>query len=340
MVKHSVSIVDVARHLGVSSQTVSRVVNGSPHVSDRMRERVQTAIEELGYRQNAAAKALRTGKTRSIGVMLENNRTSTGGDMTLHSLIDAAYDRDYTILLIPASVDGITDALRRHADFIRDAHVSALIIMMGTSEIIRPPEELNGLETVIIGPAMHRPDTFTVVDNDQVMISEIAVDHLLGLGHRTVHHICGGVRSAAAIKREAAWRQRLTERCCDVPQPLIGDWSADSGYDAGTVLADDPQCTAVYAANDEMAYGAIQALQDQGRRVPEDVSVVGVDDSLDRIVPHNRLTTVQQHIERLGTIAIDQIIEHAEQPDAPHRSLFVAPSLVVRGTTAPPSDAQ
>ena len=109
------------------------------------------------------------------------------------------------------------------------------------------------------------------------------------------------------MQREEGWRETLRAHGIELPRLIRGDWTAQSGYAAGQALADDPTCTAIYASNDAMAYGCIRGLESRGRRVPEDASVVGVDDSLGDIVPDRRLTTVRFDNRRVGMWAVDKI---------------------------------
>mgnify|MGYP000287792704 CR=1 FL=1 len=152
-------------------------------------------------------------------------------------------------------------------------------------------EPLPGMQTVLVTMLEH--PLCSTVDNDQFDCSRQVVEYLLERGHKTVHFISCPERSLSGMRREEGWRETLRAHGIEPPRLIRGDWTAQSGYAAGQALADDPTCTAIYASNDAMAYGCIRGLESRGKRVPEDVSVVGVDDSLGDIVPDRRLTTVR-----------------------------------------------
>ena len=126
------------------------------------------------------------------------------------------------------------------------------------------------------------------------------MDYLLSKGHKTVYHIAGPSSSRAAESRAQGWHDTLDQLGLRIPPTYMGDWEADSGYQAGLALAHDPDCTAIYAANDQMAYGAMLGLQAAGKRVPEDVSIVGVDDSLSGTIPRLSLTTMRMKFNDIG----------------------------------------
>ena len=159
-------------------------------------------------------------------------------------------------------------------------------------------EPLPGMQTVLVTMLEH--PLCSTVDNDQFDCSRQVVEYLLEQGHKTVHFISCPERSLSGMQREEGWRETLRAHGIELPRLIRGDWTAQSGYAAGQALADDPTCTAIYASNDAMAYGCIRGLESRGRRVPEDVSVVGVDDSLGDIVPDRRLTTVRFDNRRVG----------------------------------------
>ncbi|CAM5687429.1 putative Lactose operon repressor [Streptomyces afghaniensis 772] [Streptomyces afghaniensis] len=169
------------------------------------------------------------------------------------------------------------------------------------------------------------------------LLARTATEHLLDLGHRTVHHLAGPERWFAARDRREGWRSALTARGTEQPAVLVGDWSAASGHEAGRALAADGDVTAVFAANDDMAIGVIRALTEAGRRVPDDVSVVGFDDVPVAAYVTPPLTTVRQ--------PFDAVARGTPAPGAGHRAAGHATAtgerppveLVVRASTAPPA---
>ena len=185
------------------------------------------------------------------------------------------------------------------------------------------------MQTVLVTMLEH--PLCSTVDNDQFDCSRQVVEYLLGRGHKTVHFISCPERSLSGMRREEGWRETLRAHGIEPPRLVRGDWTAQSGYAAGQALAEDPTCTAIYASNDAMAYGCIRGLESCGRRVPEDVSVVGVDDSLGDIVPDRRLTTVRFDNKRVGMWAVDKIADADGGASGVEHMLI--PGVLVEGDT-------
>lgn len=305
---------DVAKAAGVSPQTVSRVANGSDAVRSETRERVEAAMRKLGYRPNYAARALKHGRFNDIGVVMFN-MSAYGNARILDAISTTANEHGYAITILTIG-QGRERTLSAVVERMKQLPVDGVIVVMEeqTSDFLEfvPPAEL---PVVIISenPTEHCP----TVDADQNGCSRTVVDHLLGKGHRTVYHIAGPATSIAAINRENSWRKALMEHGCTVPPAYRGDWEADSGYRAGLALAHEPDCTAVYAANDQMAYGAMLGLRAAGKRVPEDVSVIGVDDSLAGTVPQLELTTMRMRFDEIGREAFSMVMRQCEGESVP-----------------------
>lgn len=215
--------------------------------------------------------------------------------------------------------------------------IDALIISMSIKardfEAFSPQP---GLSTVLL--SMYEHPFCTTVDSDQYACSTLLMEHLFSHGHREIRFVGGPACSIDSVFRERGWREELERRGLYVAEPQRGDWTATSGYEAGVRLALDPRVTAVYAANDQMAIGVVAALEHAGRRVPEDVSVVGVDDSLSRMMPNVRLTTVRFDLFERGRTAV----EHALLGSAPGyrpTAIRIAPTLVERDSVARIADA-
>ncbi|KAB8290597.1 LacI family DNA-binding transcriptional regulator [Bifidobacterium avesanii] len=346
----SVSLREVAQYAGVSSQTVSRVANGSDLVRPETAERVRRAMRELGYRPNYAARALKHGRFNNIGVILFNT-TQTGNMRILSGISATAARHGYAVTLL--TLDGGNDG--------DDGHGSANLAPTAGEPAFTPARALARMRTLPIDGVIialeRRPADLTpflpterlpivlitegplpgciTVDADQLDCSEQAVGLLLDEGHRTVYHIAGPESSCSSQEREQAWRAALERRGAAAPPVLRGDWSADSGYDAGLELARDPNCTAVYASNDQMAYGCMLAMRASGRRVPEDVSVIGVDDSLTAVVPRLDLDTMRLPFDAIGERAFTMVMRACEGEEPPTGVRNVLPvELVKRGSVA------
>jgi DNA-binding LacI/PurR family transcriptional regulator len=328
--KRGPSMLDVAREAGVSGQTVSRVTNGRSNVEDATRARVLAAMDRLGYRPNGAARALRSGRFRNIGVIMFT--LSTYGNMrTLDGIANAAARAGYSITLMPVAhatqrdVNGAFDRLAEQA-------VDGVIIVIEIHQLDESAIELPTDVPVVIVDSNARGQ-YPVVDTDQTQGAQLATEHLLDLGHDTVWHITGPVESFSANRRRDSWEATLRRRGAVVPEVLVGDWSAELGYEHGRALAANPEVTAVFAANDQTALGVLRAMHEAGRDVPGDVSVVGFDDMAEAASFWPPLTTVRQHFADVGAKSVETLLHEIEH-DAPVGDTIVGTELVQRGSTA------
>ncbi|MFB7593357.1 LacI family DNA-binding transcriptional regulator [Streptomyces sp. NPDC056160] len=324
---------DVARLAGVSSQTVSRVSNGFPGVNEQTRQQVLAAMKELGYRPNSAARALKRGEFRTIGVITFTLST-TGNMRTLEAIATSAAQEGYAVTLLPVAVptqDEVRGAFSRLGELAVDAAIVIMEVhLLDAARLSLPPHI-----TVVVADS-DAGDRYTVVDTDQTGGTRDAVRHLLGLGHRTVWHLAGPEESFAAQRRADAWRAALTEEG-RVPPPVVrGDWSADSGYRAGLHLAGQEDCTAVFAANDQMALGLLRALHERGLRVPEDISVIGFDDIPESASFLPPLTTVHQDFAEVGRLCVEGVLRQVRESGTERGTTLVPTRLVVRHSTAAP----
>ncbi|MGW1467612.1 LacI family DNA-binding transcriptional regulator [Streptomyces sp. NPDC002308] len=324
---------DVARVAGVSSQTVSRVSNGFPGVNEETRRQVLAAMKDLGYRPNSAARALKRGEFRTIGVITFTLST-TGNVRTLEAIATSAAQEGYAVTLLPVAVptqDEVRGAFSRLGELAIDAAIVIMEVhLLDEARLSLPPH------VKVVVADSDAGDRYSVVDTDQAGGTRDAVHHLLGLGHRTVWHLAGPEDSYAAQRRTDAWRSALEEEG-RVPPPLVrGDWSAESGYRAGLHIAGQAECTAVFAANDQMALGLLRALHERGRRVPEDVSVVGFDDISEAGSFLPPLTTVHQDFAEVGRRCVEGVLHQMRQSGPGHGTTLVPTRLVLRESTAPP----
>ncbi len=319
---------DVAARAGVSGQTVSRVVNGSPRVDPETRTRIESAMAELGYRPHRAARALRTGRTQTIGLVV-STLASVGNFRMLQAVADAAAARGYALTVVTLGVDGdVSDAFER----LSDQGVDGAIVLNEATERVREADlHAAGLTLVVVDSP--RDDRFGVIETDHAGGARVAVGHLLQLGHATVHHLAGPAGSFAAAERERGWREALEASGARVPAVVRGDWTSASGFAAASALVDG-DVTAVFAANDQMALGLLRAFAEAGRAVPGDVSVVGFDDVADAADYRPPLTTVHQDFDALGARAVAALVDGIEA-GAPAAFETVPTRLVVRASTAP-----
>ncbi|WP_443074543.1 LacI family DNA-binding transcriptional regulator [Streptomyces sp. NBC_01455] len=327
------SMADVARLAGVSSQTVSRVSNGYDGVNEETRQQVLAAMKELGYRPNSAARALKRGEFRTIGVITFNLST-TGNMRTLEAIATSAAQDGYAVTLLPVAVptqDEVRGAFSRLGELAVDAVIAIMEVhLLDAATISLPPH------VQVVVADSDAGDRYAVVDTDQAGGARAAVRHLLDLGHRTVWHLAGPEESFAAQRRADAWNAALTEEGRVAPPLVRGDWSAESGYRAGLLLADERDCTAVFAANDQMALGLLRALHERGRRIPEDVSVIGFDDIPEAGSFLPPLTTVHQDFAEVGRLCVEGVLRRMHLDATEHGTTLVPTKLVVRASTAPP----
>ncbi len=326
------SILDVARLAGVSHQTVSRVLNDHPNVRDTTRQRVRSAIGELGYRPNRAARALVTGSYRSIGVIAP--RSTLYGPASLL----AAFEEQSAIEGFTVSVARLrsfdTAAVREAVDALLDQRVAGLIVIAPLAAAADALDDLpEDLPLVAVDGHPSRPGASATVD--QVTGARLATAHLLDAGHATVWHVSGPPDWFDAAGRVRGWTAELRERGIEPPPVIDGDWTADSGYRAGQLLGRMPEVTAVFAANDAIALGVLHALHEHGRRVPHDVSVVGFDDVPEAAHYIPPLTTVRQDFDAVARESLALLMERFDGSDLAVDRVVV-PDLVIRQSVAPP----
>ncbi|BCJ48870.1 LacI family transcriptional regulator [Actinoplanes sp. NBRC 14428] len=328
-----VSMADVARVAGVSAQTVSRVSNGHPGVVEATRRQVLDAMQQLGYRPNSAARALKRGEFRTLGVILFTLAT-TGNSRTVEAIAGHAAREGYAITLIPVAVptqDGVLGAFTRLGELAVDGVIVIMEVhLLDAADLTLPP----GVQVVVVDS--DAGERYPVVDTDQADGARQATEHLLGLGHPTVWHVTGPAESFASERRAHAWRSTLEAAGRPVPPVQRGDWSAESGYRAGLVLTGEPSCTAVFAANDQMALGVMRAFHERGRTIPGNVSVVGFDDLPDSGAFFPPLTTIHQDFAEVGRRCVDGLLRQLRHEPGHAGTELVPTRLVIRGSTAPP----
>jgi DNA-binding LacI/PurR family transcriptional regulator len=324
---------DVARLAGVSHQTVSRVLNEHPNVKAATRDRVLDAMRELDYRPNNLARSLVTSRTHRIGVIGFDVRFF-GPSSTLTAIERAAHARGYGIAL--ASMTGLVGADAAQAVAMLDAQrVDGLIVIApyrgAVGEMGSLPRDLPAVAL----EAEFRSD-LSVVAVDQRFGGQLATQHLLDLGHRTVWHIAGPTDWYEAELRMEGWRDTLTAAGQQPPDLVRGDWTSRSGYRIGLELGARDDVTAVFAANDQMALGVLRAFHELGIRVPDDRSVVGFDDipEAEFLVPG--LTTVRQDFDAVGRKGLERLVTLIEGGAPRRRVLLIKPELIERGSTARP----
>jgi DNA-binding LacI/PurR family transcriptional regulator len=311
--------------------TVSRALNQPEKVRPETRARVMSAVQELGYRPNPAARVLVTGRSGVLGVVGVDS-TLYGPRSTLYAIEHAARANGFLVSI--HTLGAVTrESVAASVDYLRQQVVDGVIV-------IAPLEHLGGgagnvpgdFPLVDVGGGLRGPVPVSAVD--QRAGAARATRYLLSLGHRTVWHVAGPSTWIDANERVAGWRDALGAARREAPDPLIGDWSARSGFEHGRRLARDPGVTAIFAANDSMAIGLISALSEAGRNVPHDVSVIGFDDIPEAAYVWPPLTTVRQDFWEVGKQSFHLLLHRMGGLVTDSRRLL-EPELVARDSTAP-----
>jgi DNA-binding LacI/PurR family transcriptional regulator len=321
---------DVASHSGVSHQTVSRVLNNQPNVSEKTRTKVLIAINKLGYRPNLAARALATGKTATIGV-LSHDTTLYGPASTLHAVQSAARDKKYKTSILSLKGQDQESILSGVQELISDGVDGVIIIapqLQGSKEI----NDLIGRFPAVLVEG-ETSKTIPSVNIDQVSGAYEITKHLIDLGHKKIAHISGPTDWYEAQKRIKGWKLALSERKLEHKFLFEGDWSAQSGYTNAQIILKNPKITAIFAGNDTMALGVIKAISESTRKTPQDISVVGFDDVPESKYLTPSLTTVRQDFHAIGENALEVLLEIIGGQKL-QKSLMIKPELILRESTA------
>ncbi|GHJ08770.1 LacI family transcriptional regulator [Micromonospora humidisoli] len=329
------SMRDVAELAGVSYQTVSRVINRRPHVAAATRQRVLDAMQKLHYRRNLLARALVTRRSGTVGI-IGCESSLFGPTSMLFAIESAARAAGYSVSVASARhLDrrSVLDAVDR---LCQQSVEGIITIAPKTAMSDALAEAPPTVACVTVGGGSSDAVPSTQIDN--VAGARLASRHLIELGHRTVHHVAGPDDWPEAGERIRGWREALRDAGRPIPPVMSGNWSARAGYEQGGRLAADPRVTAVFCASDQLALGVLRALHEAGRRVPEDVSVVGFDGALYGAHYLPPLTTVRQDFAELGRLSLGLLLSQldpAGSPPTPRQQLLV-PELVIRHSTAPP----
>jgi LacI family transcriptional regulator len=340
--RRNVTVQDVARVAGVSAMTVSRVVNDSHRVRESTRTAVLDVIERLQYRPNTAARSLVKGEGTQIGLLYANPSSAYLSQLLLGALAGALRYSCH-LLLEPCNDEGVLAQVNAARRFAR-ARVQAVILPPPFSDALAAQEELDreGIPWVTIAMGRPSPSSLNVRIDDYHAALEMT-RYLIALGHRNIAFIRGQPSQMASIERYRGFVTGIGEAGLDPGRMPIehGDFSFRSGLEcAERILGRSPRPTAIFASNDDMAAASVGVAHRQLLRVPEDVSVVGFDDSALATTIWPELTTIRQPIADMAESAVallSSLLQRGTRgASVAHRELVFPHHLIVRGSTAPP----
>lgn len=329
--RRAATIYDVARVAGVSHQTVSRYLRGYEGIRPHTRERVEQALDALGYRPNLTARSLKSGESHRIGA-LTHEISNVGPARIVEGASAAAREAGYVLDIVSLDTRN-PNAIEESLALITQHNLAGVLALGVTDEMTRAFEA-----TAFRVPAYVATESDGLTDDPRAALSRIGVPalirHLADLGHRRFVHLAGPLEWSASRNRVRAYEDAIDALGVESVTILNGDWSSRSGYQALASLDEIPDATAFVAANDQMALGAMLALKEAGLRIPDDVSVVGIDDIPESAYFDPPLTTVRNDFDGQGRAAVRHLLALIENMDA--RPTIVAPPvLVVRRSSGP-----
>jgi DNA-binding LacI/PurR family transcriptional regulator len=333
-------IKDVARKAGVSTATVSHVINNTKYVTDATREKVLRAIKQCNYYANAHARTLASGRSNIIGLLVSDISNPFFPEL-VKSIEIAAFERGYNLVLVNTNYDA-----KRAADHVRrliELKVAGVALM--TTELDRGlMDELarKQVPVVLHNVGLTGGHMSDIVVDYAAGIEE-AVKHLVSIGHRTIAHIAGPMRFRSANIRRKAFLGSVARQLPGAPKPVVyeGDFKFEGGRRAAIeILAAGKRPTAVVAANDMMALGAMLEFKSAGLFIPHDISIVGFDDISFCALSDPPLTTIRSDREEIGRKAVEALMATIQKSGRPVEKVGVRTYLVLRGTTASPRKPQ
>ena len=322
------TIRDVARLAGVSHQTVSRVINNLPGMSDATRLRVEGSMRQLGYRPNRTATALATNRSKTIGIVCTDTGRF-GAPKALRTIERAAREADYHVSTVNITTLG-PENMTRALEYLADQKIEGLIVLAPQAAMI-DHVMATGVKVPFVAVEATGRATAHSVAIDNRLGGRLATEHLISLGHQRIAHVSGPLDWLDAQERIAGWREALEHAGLPASTPVTGDWSPASGNAAAERIA-SRDVTAVFCANDAMALGLFYGLRSRGLEVPRDLSVVGFDDIPESEFFLPPLTTVSPDYNEVGRRCVQLLLQLLDGNES--AGSLVEPRLVVRESSA------
>jgi DNA-binding LacI/PurR family transcriptional regulator len=327
------TIIDVAARAGLSKSVVSRVMRGEASVSNASRAAVMSAAEELGYRANLVARSLVQRRTHNVGVVVSDLHNIFFAEV-LDGLYSAAAQLGYRALITTGNRDPVAE--QRALEQLLELRAEGVVLAGSRIAAEAVAAAARTVPIAVVGSNLRLPGVDVVVDDD-FRGAALAVEHLVALGHRDVALIDGGM-GAGAAERRAGYESTMIAAGLEAHVRIeVGDFTEGGGYEGGRrLLRGKRRPTAIFASNDQSAVGALNAINEAGLSVPDDVSLIGYDNTALAALRHISLTTIHQPRKQIGEIALKAVVRRIDSPGLPARRHVLAPKLVVRATTAPP----
>lgn len=323
------NIYDVAKLAGVSHQTVSRVLNDHPSLKPATREKVEDAIAELKYRPNQAARQLVTSRSRMIGILIAGTELY-GPWAILNAMEREARLEGYSVISISLQPDS-PESWHEGIEQLRNLDIDGVITIALPNAIVREVEKALSAATIVIVDT-EPSKKFDAVNIENFIGGKIATQHLIDLGHKKIIHISGPVDGYEGQMRIEGYKAAMQEAKLK-PEIIEGNWSIEKGYEIGVTFSQRKVMpTAIFTANDHLALGVIKALNEQGIRIPNDVSIIGFDDIPEAAYLSPALTTIRQDFDNLGRNAINRMLLQLKNPSKPE-AFTIDPELIAREST-------
>ncbi len=324
------TIKDVAELAEVHPSTVSRVINGNPRISEKTKNRVLLIIKKLGYTPNAIARGLKTKRTHTLGMLIPDITNPFFAEIA-RGVEDAANKNSFNVIL--CNTDDKLKKERTYLDILKEKRVDGLILGTAhTKDDSILKLEKNNFPYILVSRNIEELDKNCIIIDD-VVGGIMATEYLIRLGHRRIAHITGPLKVRAAIDRVDGYKNALKKYHIEYKEELIeeGDFRIKSGYQAMKKFLDLPEPpTAIFAANDLLALGAMQAIQKMKFHIPEDFSIIGFDDIRVSSFVYPPLTTIRQPMLEMGILAVKMLLKIIEEGEFNQRRIILQPKLIIR----------